>query len=86
MHDKYNKVRYNNQYNTMHYDKLGLMLPKGYKALCAEHAAARGESLNGLLKRALRNQLIADGIDVAAWDALAPDRSDGADYGTDGTA
>lgn len=35
------------------YDRINLTVPKGYKAEIQAHASARGESVNGFIKRAI---------------------------------
>ncbi len=47
----FDKVSYNNSYNAKAYDRIGLMLPKGYKDRVSEYAKANGESVNGYIKR-----------------------------------
>ena len=76
MESKYEKVAYNNQYNAEKYDRYSLMLPKGTKEQYKAHAEAHGESLNSFIRRAMRQTMMQDGGDVAAWDALAPDRAE----------
>jgi predicted HicB family RNase H-like nuclease len=42
-----------NKYIKNNYDRVNLMLPKGKKAELQDHAAAREESLNGFVNRAI---------------------------------
>ena len=63
-----------NRYIAKAYDRVNLTLYKGGKDLFSEHAKKQGESLNGFIQRAMRQAMEQDGGDVAAWDALAPER------------
>jgi len=47
------KTRAQNKYIAKAYDRVNLVLPKGLKDEVVEHAAARGESLNGFINRAI---------------------------------
>jgi len=47
------KTRAQNKYIAKAYDRVNLVLAKGLKEEVAEHAAARGESLNGYINRAI---------------------------------
>lgn len=40
-----------NRYNTKAYDRINFVVPKGYKERILEVAKARGESVNGYIKR-----------------------------------
>ena len=61
---------------TKAYDRVSLTLYKGGKDIFSEHAKKHGESLNSFIQRAMRQTTVQDGGDVAAWDALAPDRAE----------
>ena len=45
------------KYMKENYDRFNLVLPKGRKAELQEHAQARGESLNGLINRAIDHEV-----------------------------
>ena len=49
-----------NQWNAQNYDRINLMLPKGMKERIRVLAEARGESVNGFIKRAIEAQLALD--------------------------
>lgn len=49
-----------NKYNAKAYDRINLTVPKGQKELLSAHAEARGESLNGFIKRAIEETLKRD--------------------------
>ena len=49
-----------NQWNSQNYDRINLMLPKGMKERVRVLAEARGESVNGFIKRAIEAQLALD--------------------------
>lgn len=65
-----------NRYNEKAYDRVNLTLYKGQKAWITGQMLRPGDSLNKYIQRAIRSQIIQDGGDVAAWDALAPDRAE----------
>lgn len=46
---KFDKIKYNNDFNTMKYDRIGLMIPKGKKAKLQEYCKIQGISVNKLL-------------------------------------
>lgn len=49
-----------NKWNAKAYDRVALMVPKGRKADLQDHAAARGESLNGFINRAINDTMERD--------------------------
>ena len=58
---KFDKVRYNNDYNKSAYDRISLMLPKGKKELIRAHADSKGESVNAFINRAIDALLEQEG-------------------------
>jgi hypothetical protein len=44
----------NNKYNAKAYDRLSVLIPKGQKEHFKQHAAARNESLNAFVNRAMK--------------------------------
>ena len=58
--DRTKLISYNNQYNTEKYDRVTVMLPKGGKENLKTHAAARGESVNAFLQRAIQETMERD--------------------------
>lgn len=68
---------YANDYISNKYDRFNVTMPKGAKELLQQHSKMHGDkSVTALIVRAIRLQIIQDGGDVAAWDALAPDRAE----------
>lgn len=57
---KFNKTEYKNQFIAEKYDRVNLTVPKGDKAVIAEHAAKRGESVNGFIQRAIKETMVRD--------------------------
>ena len=61
----YNKtdklIKYNNDYNKEHYQRVSLMLQKGKKEIVQERAKANGESLNAFINRAIDELLKKEG-------------------------
>ena len=49
-----------NKYNAKAYDSLRIVVKKGYKDTVQAHAAAMGESINGFVNRAIREQMQRD--------------------------
>ena len=49
-----------NRYISKSYDRINLTVPKGQKEKLSAHAEARGESLNGFIKRAIEEVLKRD--------------------------
>lgn len=49
-----------NKYVKNNYDRINVTMPKGQKDIIKEHAAARGESVNGFINRAINNQIERD--------------------------
>lgn len=49
-----------NKYMAANYDRINLTVPKGQKEIIQAHAAARGESVNGFIGRAIDNQIERD--------------------------
>ncbi len=49
-----------NKYISNNYDRVNLTVPKGYKEIIQAHAAARGESVNSFIGRAIENQIERD--------------------------
>ena len=68
---------YANDYISNKYDRFNVTMPEGAKVLLQQHSKKHGDkSVAALIVRAIRTQIIQDGGDVAAWDALAPDRAE----------
>ena len=49
-----------NKYIAKAYDRINLTVPKGQKDLIQAHAAARGESVNGFIGRAITEAMERD--------------------------
>lgn len=54
-------TRAHNKYNAKAYDRINLTLPKGQKEIVQAHAAARSESVNGFIGRAISETMERDG-------------------------
>lgn len=50
-----------NKYVKANYDRINVTMPKGKKETIQAHAAARGESVNGFINRAIDGQIQRDG-------------------------
>lgn len=51
------KIRANNKYNSKTYDRISLVVPKGYKEKIQTYALEHGESINGLINRLIENEI-----------------------------
>lgn len=49
-----------NRYNAKAYDRINLAIPKGDKDAIQAHAQANGESVNGFIKRAIKEAIQRD--------------------------
>lgn len=62
--EKFDKVKYNNEFNKTRYDRVSLMLPAADQEINLEalkaHAAERGESVNAFVQRAIRELIRKD--------------------------
>lgn len=54
------KAKWQNDYIAKTYDRINLTVPKGQKEVIQEHAAARGESVNGFIGRAITETMQRD--------------------------
>ena len=66
------RIRANNRYNQKAYDRITLALPKGTKEALRAMAAARGESLNRLIGRAIQEQIAKQDCGAFKQDGGAP--------------
>jgi len=67
-------TRAKNKYNAANYDSLRIVVPKGRKEEVELFAKARGESVNGLVNRLLRNEI---GKNEDEWKTSPEDQSRG---------
>lgn len=56
-------TRAQNKWIAKAYDRINLTVPKGQKEVIQAHAAARGESVNGFIWRAINAQMERDGAE-----------------------
>lgn len=54
------KTEYKNNWQKENVDRVNLTLPKGQKETIKSHAQARGESVNGFIKRAIDEAIERD--------------------------
>ncbi|RKJ78381.1 hypothetical protein D7X33_09910 [Butyricicoccus sp. 1XD8-22] len=57
---KEDAIAYQNKYIAKAYDRINLVVRKGEKDKIKFHAEKRGESINGFINRAIRNQIERD--------------------------
>ena len=60
MADKAKSTEYKRQFNAANYDRIEITVKKGAKSTLQEAATAKGESINGYIKNALRTQYRSD--------------------------
>lgn len=53
-------TRAKNKYNAKAYDRINIAIKKGSKAKIQAHAESKGESLNGFIKRAIKETISRD--------------------------
>ena len=53
-------TKYKNNWQKEHVDRINLTVPKGLKETIQNHAAIRGESVNGFIKRAITETVARD--------------------------
>lgn len=58
------KITYNNSYNRENYDEIKVLVKRGEREKIKAHAAARGESVNAFINRAIAGQLQRDSGDL----------------------
>ena len=59
---KYNKTKYNNEYNAKNYDQVRFVVPKGKKEKIKAAADLAGLSVNAYISKAIAAQMERDGI------------------------
>lgn len=58
--DKFNKIKYNNEFKKSAYDRIEIFVEKGKKQDLKEHAALMKESMNQFINRAIDRQIEED--------------------------
>jgi predicted HicB family RNase H-like nuclease len=71
-----NSYESTHRYQLKAYDRIGVMVRKGEKEIYAAHAAARGESLNAFIRRAIMECMKND--KSAAPAPVVPDETESA--------
>jgi len=61
--------RVKDRYNAKSYDRIELRIPKGQKAAIQAHAQSKGESINGMVNRAILSDMGLDEWPAASEDA-----------------
>lgn len=54
------RKRANEKYNAKAYEQIQLRIKKGQKKVIQDHAVSMGESVNGFILRAIKNQMEID--------------------------
>ena len=71
-------TRAQNKWIAKAYDRINLTVPKGKKDVIAAHAAARGESVNGFINRAIDAQMERDSAGTVSNAPESPSEGDSA--------
>lgn len=67
-------IKATNKWMAKAYDRVNLTMPKGKKDTVQAHAAARGESVNGFINRAISETMERDG--AAPGGAAGPEETE----------
>lgn len=68
MPDKAKSTDYKRKFNSENYDRIELTVKKGKKEIFKNHAAERGETLNGFINRAIAEAMEHDGESLPVKD------------------
>lgn len=60
--EKFNQVKYQNEYNRLKYDRVGIVMPKGKKDVVKEKATAAGQSMNEYVNQAIEERMEREGV------------------------
>ncbi len=55
--EKFNQIKYQNEYNKKNYDRVTFMIPKGKKDSIKESAKAKGESMSEYIWKAVQGRM-----------------------------
>ncbi len=55
--NKFNKVKYNNDFNKNNYDRLNIVVPKGQKQVIQDFAKSKGKSLNAFVYELVQKEI-----------------------------
>lgn len=54
---EFNQIKYQQEYNKTHYDRLEISIPKGQKAIVQEKAKIAGQSMKEYVMQAIRERI-----------------------------
>lgn len=57
---KFDQFKYQNEFNSANYDRIGLVVPKGQKAVIKDAAKASGKSVNQYVIDAIKAYMKSD--------------------------
>lgn len=77
------RIASNNKWTNAHYDRVNLAIPKGRKDVIKAHAAARGESTNAFIGRAIQEAMARDGAGDSQEAAGGPQSAGGVSFPPD---
>lgn len=55
--ERFDKIKYQNEYISEKYDRINLTMPKGEKAIIKEKASTLGESVNEYINKAIKRRM-----------------------------
>ena len=57
MQDKFDQIKYQNEYNKETYDRISLLVPKGRKEVIKAYATSKGKSMNEFINMAIEEKI-----------------------------
>ena len=55
--EKFNQIKYQNEFNKAKYDRIEIIVPKGQKAVIKEKAKAAGQSVSEYINQAIEERM-----------------------------
>lgn len=55
--EKFDQIKYQNEYNKQNYDRVTFMVPKGKKDVIKESAKVKGESMSEYIWKAVQDRM-----------------------------
>ncbi len=53
----FDSIKYSNNFNKEHYDRINLIMPKGEKEVIQQHAKASGQSVSEYIRQAVSERM-----------------------------
>lgn len=55
--EEFNQIKYQNEFNKANYDRVEIIMPKGYKAVVKEKAKTAGQSVSEYINQAIKQRM-----------------------------